>query len=251
MPASLFRPLPRPHAGRTLLCVSFAGGGTAAFRPWAEVLPPDVELALYCYPGREGRFTVPFAADWEELMRDALAAVRSLGERPYLLAGHSMGAWVAFDLARRLERSDEGDRPPSALIVSAAVSPALVAETRGISPSSGDSDEELLTWMGGVGQASSAVLAEPELRQMAVEVFRADLRVVDTYRHPAGATVAAPMQVLHGEEDVVDARAAESWRPLAKGPFAVDRLPGGHFYTPQVWARLPERLTALHTVRSG
>ncbi|MBW5420640.1 alpha/beta fold hydrolase [Streptomyces sp. BG9H] len=246
MSASLFRPLPRPRADRTLVCLSFCGGGTSAFRPWAEVLPEDVELVLYCYPGREGRFTTPFAADWEALMADALSAVRSVSHRPYVLLGHSMGAWVAFDLARRLECG--AGRPPSGLVVSAADAPTRPAERRGASPGLRNTDAEILTWMSRVGQASAEVLAEPEMRQIAVDVFRADLRVVDSYRHQPGA-VAAPLQVLYGEDDSVDARAAERWRPLASGPFETERLPGGHFYTAGEWARLPERLTALRTAR--
>ncbi|MGW7057987.1 thioesterase II family protein [Streptomyces sp. NPDC054904] len=244
---SMIRPLPRPRADRTLVCLSFCGGGTSAFRPWAEALPPSVELALYCYPGREGRFTDGFAVDWEDLLADALSAVRSLPARPFALLGHSMGAWVAFDLARRLEH---GAGPaPSALIVSAADAPDRMAETRKSVPATGRADSEILDWMREMGQASPEVLAEPELRRMAVDVFRADLRALDTYRHHPDARVSAPLQVLYGALDGVGADAAERWRPLAAGPFEIERVPGGHFYTPDAWARLPERLSALRAAR--
>ncbi|WAP56751.1 thioesterase II family protein [Streptomyces sp. S465] len=243
MSRALFHPLPRPAADRTLLCLSFCGGGTASFRPWAEALPPDVELALYCYPGREGRYTVPFAADWNALVEDALTAVRAVAAtRPYVLLGHSMGAWVGFELTCRLEAG--AGTPPQALVVSASDSPTRWAEKSRRSPRASDTDEQLLTWMSTVGQLAPEVLGEPDLCAMALEVFRADLRLSDGYRYREGLAVRTPLQVLYGADDDLDAP-ADRWRPLAAGEFRADELPGGHFYTPEVWARLPESVAAL------
>ncbi|OPF84596.1 thioesterase [Streptomyces antioxidans] len=252
MSRALIHPLPRPAASRTLLCLSFCGGGTASFRPWAEALPPDVELVLYCYPGREGRYIEPFAADWSALVEDALTAVRSVAaRRPYVLLGHSMGAWVGFDLTCRLEAG--AGTPPRGLVVSGADSPTRWVERARRSrsaagpderPLSEMTDEQLLTWMSTVGQLAPEVLAEPELCAMALEVFRADLRLSDGYRYREGVTVRTPLQVLYGTDDDL-AAPADSWRPLAAGRFRANELPGGHFYTPGVWARLPESVAGL------
>ncbi|MFG2132147.1 thioesterase II family protein [Streptomyces sp. NPDC048751] len=249
MSAPLLRPLPRPHAERTLFCLSFCGGGTAPFRPWAAALPEDTELVLYCYPGREGRYSSPFARDWEELLGGALTALRGVATRPYVLAGHSMGAWVAFDLALRAERAEVA--PPQALVVSAAHAPDSRRTDPDAPPHVGNTDEELLDWMFTVGQMPEAVRAEPELRQMAVEVLRADLRAMDTYRYHPGDRVRAPLQLLHGEDDDLDAEALARWRPLTTGRFESTPLPGGHFYTPPVWQRLPAHMTALRPERAG
>jgi len=236
-------PARRPYADQLLVCLSYRGGGTAAFRPWARVLADDCDLALICYPGRERRFSEPALRDWPTLFGDALAAVRSVADRPYVLFGHSTGTWMAFEVAVAMERSSN---PPVALVVSAGNAPTRAEEERRRTPRAGAPDEDLLRWMVRFGQLPPVVLADPDARQMALDLFRADSWAADSYEYVPGRTVRAPLHVLCGTDDAqVDGDGG--WEPLATGGYRLDRLPGGHFYTTDVWATLPRWMPAVTT----
>ncbi|GAA4834606.1 thioesterase II family protein [Kitasatospora terrestris] len=245
---AVVRPRILPGARRTLVCLGFCGGGAGAYLPWADTLAPDTELAVVCYPGREGRFAEEFLQDWDELAEDAVRAVGSVAaERPYVLFGHSMGGWMAFDVASRIQ--DRGGPAPQALVVSSANAPSRGLTPQDMFPSQRDSDAGLLEWMRTFGLIPAHVLGDPDLRAMAVELMRADLVVRDTFRHRGAASVGMPLQVLRGADDpVIDPDTVGQWRALATGDYRHDVLPGGHFYTPEVWAGLPSRITALGVV---
>jgi surfactin synthase thioesterase subunit len=240
-PSGLVWPAARPGAARVLVCLSFCGGGTSPFRSWINALPADVDLAMVCYPGRERRIAEPAVQTWTGLMDDVLASVRTI-DRPYVLFGHSLGAWVAFEVAAAAERG--GGPAPQALVVSASNAPSRAAQERLLSPHAADSDELLLEWMRRVGQLSELIVADPDLRAMALELFRADKRAAESYEFALGRTVGAPMQLLCGAEDT-QVRGEDGWPELAAGEFRFDLLPGGHFYTPPVWAALPTHMVAL------
>ncbi len=237
-------PLKRPQAEQVLVCLGYCGGGTAAFRPWGRLLPPSVDLALVCYPGREGRYTTPFATDWSELMADVLHTLRTIAARPYVLFGHSMGAWVAFEAAARMEQS--GLRPPDALVVSANDAPTQWQRRRERRPTAADTDRQLLDWMSRVGQLPDELLADADLCEIAVEVLRADLRMSSSYRYLPGVSVRTPTQVIYGVDDpIAGPEAAQRWQSVTTGPFSIRCLPGGHFYTDELWAKLPEYFAGL------
>ncbi|MER7206807.1 alpha/beta fold hydrolase [Streptosporangium sp. NPDC000239] len=238
MDTIVVRPRHRPEAARALVCLGFCGGGAGPYLGWADVVPQDVSLAAICYPGREGRFAEAFATDWDELAEDATAAVLAAADRPYVLFGHSMGGWMAFDVASRLER--HGGRPPEALVISSTNAPSGGLRPRDMFPAQEETDEQLLHWMSVNGLLPAHVLDDPDLSEMAVELMRADIKVRDSFRHRAGTRARVPLQVLTGAaDDVIEPEATERWRELAESAFRHDRLPGGHFYTPDVWARLP------------
>lgn len=244
---TLVYPQPRPEASRVFVCLSFCGGGASPMRPWARAVPDDVEIVLVCYPGREARYGEPYAADWEELASGVTEALVSFVRRPYVLVGHSMGGWLAFDVAARLQRSA---RPgPYGLVVSASEPPSRWVDQQSRRPFVSDTDEQLLTWMRDTGQLSPEVLAEPDLREMAVSLLRADLRVLDSYRYSPGTVLDLDLNVLFGAEDpTADRAAADGWRDLTRGRCRLTELPGGHFYTPDVWANLPRHMTTPSTV---
>ncbi|MEV0619362.1 alpha/beta fold hydrolase [Nonomuraea sp. NPDC050404] len=241
---TVIRPAPRPAATRQLVCLGFCGGGTGPYRAWTSVLDQGTDLALVCYPGREGRFAERFARTWDELVEDATEAVLSAADRPYLLFGHSMGGWMAFDVVTRIER--RGGPLPYALVVSSCNAPNRGLTERDRFPSFADSDSALLDWMKTIGLLPAYVRADPGLLEMAYELMRADIRVRDTYRYTPGATTGVPVQVLWGRDDqVIEPAVAEQWRQVCDGDFRCDSLPGGHFYTPDVWRALPAHIDAL------
>lgn len=207
-------PSPRPDARRVWVCFSYSGAGTTPFRPWASHLPEDTELDLYCYPGREIRSDEPLVDSWPALLADAIEAVEGIANRPCTLFGHSFGAWVAFEAAVHMERS--GGRPPVALVVSAADSPAAWEAHNRKPPAARDTDEQLLDWLLAAGQLPREIAQEPELVEMAIALIRADLTAAAEYRYIPGTVTRAPITVLYGSDDPdVDHAVADGWRPLA------------------------------------
>src|SRR5689334_9327956 len=95
-------PQPSPQAQLRLFCLPYAGGGISIFRTWSQYLPPTIEVCAIQLPGRENRLREPAFTQITPLIQALDAALPSLLDKPYALFGHSMGAIIAFELARLL-----------------------------------------------------------------------------------------------------------------------------------------------------
>jgi len=249
MPAPPFDPWfpfvrPKPAARLRLFCLPYAGGGAAAYRGWPEELPLDVDAWPVQLPGRESRFLEPAYTSMDRLIPDLATAIRPRLDRPYALFGHSMGADVAFELARRL--TSDG-RPPTALIVSGDAAPHRPARER---PIHGLTDDELRTELRRMNGTPAEVLDHDELIQAVLPTIRADCAVCEAYTPVAGPPLDCPMLALGGRDDPrVSVADLEAWQTYTRGPFEARVLPGDHFFVqsqrPAVIAAVARFLSSL------
>src|SRR5215213_10719856 len=103
-PTDRWLPLTRPWSrdGIVLFCFPYAGGGASVFRDWIGALGSSVEVCPVQLPGREGRFREPAFTRLAPLVDSLVESLGSHLDRPFALFGHSLGALIAFEFARRL-----------------------------------------------------------------------------------------------------------------------------------------------------
>ncbi|MFC4536717.1 thioesterase II family protein [Sphaerisporangium dianthi] len=220
----LRRHAPRPYASARVFCLPHAGGSASTYRGWAAAAPWDVEFVAVQYPGHEDLLGTGPAGSMRELAAGVAAAVEPLADVPYLLFGHSMGAVVAYEAARRLARRSRG---PHRLVVSGR--PAPHRSRPGTVHLSGD--DELAAHLARLGGTRDTVLDHPELRAFLLPIVRHDYRLTETYRPLPGPALTAPVTVLYGVDDPeVTREEAEAWGASTTGPCEVLAFPGGHFY---------------------
>jgi surfactin synthase thioesterase subunit len=228
----VFNSIPRSQlnddAAARLVCLPYAGGGTASYHRWRPIMPADIDLLPLALPGHDGRLNEPLYTDLkvlagalgEELGRHAL-------DRPFVLLGHSMGALLAFEIARSLRRT--GHDSPHLLVLTGCPAPhaIVVAEPLYKLP-----DDELMNVLqrryGGI---PAVVGANPELWSLLAPVIRADFEMIETYSFTQEPPLDVPMLVLGGTEDsAVSAGRLMEWRRHTTQDFNVRLLPGGHFF---------------------
>jgi surfactin synthase thioesterase subunit len=215
--------LRRPEAPVRLFCFPHSGGSVGEYVRWADLLP-GVEVWGVQLPGRGARAEeAPFTR--VDALVDTLVGAVDFGTR-FAFFGHSLGALVAFETARRLR--ERGRPPPEWLFLSAAPAPQL--PPRGIPASHLDEDGLLTALEPTYGELAVELREDPELRELILPGLRADLLLVESYRHEARAPLDSGMTVLGGTRDDLTRDALEAWRVHATGPFQLHLLPGGHFY---------------------
>lgn len=95
---------PRPDGDVRLVCLPHAGGSASFFFPVSQAMPPSVDVLCVQYPGRQDRRAEPVIDSIPDLADQVFAALLPWADRPLAFFGHSMGATLAFEVARRLER---------------------------------------------------------------------------------------------------------------------------------------------------
>lgn len=230
-----------------LVCFPHAGGSASFFRDWSALMPADVELVAARYPGREDRIREPLVDTMDALADPLARACSELRGVPLALFGHSMGAAVAYEVARRLT-AEPSSTAPVALFVSGYPGPGRQADPRA---RIGLTDEDLMADMRELGGTDPAAFEDSGLRELFLPAMRADYRIVATYESSDAAAIDCPVVVYYGDQDeAMDKESVRAWSTVSAGSFTEHRLQGGHFYLVQHAADLVRDLLA-HAAGDG
>ena len=147
-------------------------------------------------------------------------------EVPFALFGHSLGASIGYELARRLHR-DGGPRPLR-LFVSGRHAPHRPM-SRG--PIHHLPDGEFLSELGKLEGTPQKVFENAELMALFMPILRADLQLAETYSLAAAQPLACPISAYGGLEDSDASREElQHWRAYTESGFELRQFPGNHFF---------------------
>ncbi|MFI2737660.1 thioesterase II family protein [Streptomyces sp. NPDC018711] len=237
----------------TLVCLPFAGAGASFYRPWQRVAEPlGLDVLPLQLPGRERLIDeepyrdASVAADG--LLTDLLAA---LGDAPagdtapggtpgphrVALFGHSLGAVLAYELARRLAAT-----PGVTLVRLFASGSPHPAEPRN-RHATGLDDDAFLARVSEFAGYTDEALQDPEMRELILPTLRADVEMHESYLPADARPLPVPVTSLRGSSDTLVSQAeAEAWARTTDAGFRAVELDGGHMYLAE---SAPELLRVL------
>jgi surfactin synthase thioesterase subunit len=215
---------PADEADQRLVCFPHAGGSASYFLPVARTLAPQVDVLSVQYPGRQDRRVEAAYTDIGALAESIHHGLTRWTDRPLSFFGHSMGALVAFEVARRF---GEGSGQPVHLYVSGRRAPST-HRTENLHLLD---DAGIATEIRSLGGTEAALLADSELMAMVIPTLRSDYQAAETYDCPPDRTVRCPVTALVGQSDPRATLAeVQKWEEHTTGTFDLKVYSGGHFY---------------------
>ena len=237
-PAASWFPGAEAASGPRLFCFPYAGGGAAAFAPWRAEARGPFSVCPVLFPGRESRAAEAPFTRIAPLVEALAAAIDPYLDRPFAFFGHSMGAAVAFELARALRR--RGRPLPAMLVVSAARAPQF---RRNYTPPPDPSEPQFLEELRRLGGIPSEALDDPAVLRAILPALSADAAVYRRYVYAEDAPLPCPIRAYGGAADPnIRPEHLAAWAGQTSASFAVRAFPGGHFF---LHSARPELLAAL------
>jgi len=220
---------PGPKTRLRLFCFPYAGAGALIFRTWPDGLPADIEICPVQLPGRETRLMERPFTQLSPLIEALAQALVPLLDKPFAFFGHSFGALVSFELARRFRR--QYGMHPVRLFVSAGRAPQIPHRGPHIHSLP---DKEFLMELRRMNGTPSELLAHEELMEIMLPVLRADFAVYETYLYSTEPPLDCPISALGGLQDHrVSDSDLEAWRAQTSVSFSLRMFPGDHFFLKQ------------------
>lgn len=210
-----------------LFCFPHVGGAATVYRMWPQELSPSIDVCAIQLPGHGRRIEETPFKHWQLLIQELDQVLYPYLDRPFFFFGHSMGALLAFELARSIRRNH--GLQPERLYVSALGAPHT--RVQHAEPRHTLSDENLLKEFRDLGGTPQEILDHPELMQMFLPVLRADLEILETYEYQHDSPLDCPITCFGGTEDPeVEVEDLEAWRELTRNSFSFRQLSGDHFF---------------------
>ncbi|MBI3776934.1 MAG: thioesterase [Gammaproteobacteria bacterium] len=209
-----------------LFCFPYAGGDANIFRAWANAMPTGVEVIGVQYPGRGANDAVPPIDRCDEMVARLHMVMSPWLQGDFAFFGHSNGALISFELARRLVPDES--RHQRHHFFSGRIPPHL---STGLKKISSLADEEFLRELRNIGGTPLELLGDRELMNLIVDRLRADFALGENYVFQPGRPLACDISTLHGDnDDLVDGDLVKRWSELTKGCAHHYVLSGNHFF---------------------
>jgi medium-chain acyl-[acyl-carrier-protein] hydrolase len=209
-----------------LFCLPFAGGGAAAYYRWINRILAGIDVARVNLPGRETRLREPLFTNLLSLVDTLVEELVLWIDRPFAFYGHSMGALLAFELARELRRRRK--MLPAHLFVSGYRAPQLPPPEP---PFSHLPDADFIDRVRQYEGVPDLVAQNEELMNIFLPILRADFTMTETYVYREEPPLECPLTAFGGFSDPkVDREKIIAWNIHTSMHFNTHFFPGGHFF---------------------
>jgi surfactin synthase thioesterase subunit len=233
--------VPAPDSLPVLVLFPHAGAGAAAYLRLAQSLTEVSRPLIVRLPGRENRLSETPLTEVRQVVRALAPVLQPRLSRDFLLYGHSMGALIAFEMARLLSLAY--GMPPARLIVSGMEAPqdCVIGRNRHLL-----TDDQLWQVVQEMGGLPPELADEPTMRQMILPVLRTDFQITDEYAFRVAPQLSCAISAFAGS---ADSELAPSdmlgWQAHTKGDFEHAVLAGEHFFNLDPASGFAERLRQL------
>ena len=209
-----------------LYCFPYSGGNAVSFVPWQREIDPAIELCAVQLPGRGARFREPPCTSFSGLIVQLAQVLAGQNAMPFAFYGHSLGALIAFELARYCR--DQGMPMPQHLIVSGCNAPPLREKSKRLHELP---DEELIARLREYNGTPAEILENRELMRLLLPAIRADFALGADYCYQAAAPLSIPLTALSGRRDEhVDVGEIRRWKEQTDMVYHEHWFGGDHFF---------------------
>lgn len=164
--------------------------------------------------------------DFYDMVETIAQVVGRHVDRPFAIYGHSMGAGLAFELARRLKQNT--GKQPLHLFVGAhrsPIKPYSYPTVRSVS------DEQVLDVLMRFNGMPRALLENRELLDLFLPILRADLLVCESYAYEGHSQLDCPITLFTGAQDTnVAPHELAGWEVQTSAHFRHRVIDGDHFF---------------------
>lgn len=210
-----------------LICFPYAGGGSASFRPWARLMPEEIELVCLQMPGREARIVEPPRTDISTLVAEIVHALGKLPVMPTAFFGHSLGSLIAYEVANVVQGSTSA---PRKLLLSGCSPPHVRKDEKDEEPIWQLPDDAFLEKIRELNGTPEEVLSNLEMMDLVMPILRADFRLAEGI-DMTPRQLPIPICAFGGKEDP---EASEDdireWKHYSSTAFNYRMFPGDHFF---------------------
>lgn len=220
-------------ADTRLFLFPFAGGSAHSFHRLLEHLPPSWEVFGLQMPGRGERLSHALLHQFSTALEELMSHLAPLLDRPSIFWGHSLGAIMAYEVARRWTQRNlpfSGLGVPQALVISACVAPRYWPNARGNTLRINNT-RDLALALQQYGDTFSDVLDDEEILEFLLPTAKADFDVIESYCYGGRAELKVPVLAFHGTQDrIVDPAKVQDWAEETQGVFTARAFTGGHYF---------------------
>jgi medium-chain acyl-[acyl-carrier-protein] hydrolase len=167
----------------------------------------------------------PACSRIEPLIETLSEEIKPFLDIPYVFLGYSMGALIAFELARTMR--DLSLPGPSHLFLAARRGPRLPD----LSPTAGLTDSEFVKELQSMGGVPGQLLQLPEVLELMLPTLRADFSLCESYTYSFAPLLDCPLSVFGGKDDArARYQALATWAAETNSSCQLKLFDGDHFF---------------------
>lgn len=214
------------NAYMRIFCFHYGGGSASIFRKWSKDILEEAELVAIQLPGREERFSEPLVNNISQVIDNLILNFKQYSDKPFILFGHSIGALIAFEFARILEKRKLVQTKH--LIVSGTKAPQIPLKKQ---PIHNLPKAQFITELKKYNGIPDYIIEDDELISTFIPTIRADFSISETYNYLSAKLLSCPITALGGLNDnSFDSKDLIKWQKQTSNSFTHKFLPGDHFF---------------------